>query len=75
MAEKIVIIGGGIAGLSAAQAAREANSEARIHLICGDTIAPEADQVAAVAVQKGVSFKNVYQAAIASYWQKQKQTE
>ena len=43
--------------------------------ISGDTIAPEADQVAAVAVQKGVSFKNVYQAAIASYWQKQKQTE
>ena len=43
--------------------------------ISGDTIAPEADQVAAMAGQKGVSFKNVYQAAIASYWQKQKQTE
>ena len=40
MAEKIVIIGGGIAGLSAAQAAREANSEARIHLICGEKRLP-----------------------------------
>ncbi len=40
MADKIIIIGGGIAGLSAAQAARETDSEARIHLICGEKKLP-----------------------------------
>ncbi|MEG1536652.1 MAG: FAD-dependent oxidoreductase [Clostridiales bacterium] len=37
---KIVIIGGGIAGLSAAQAAREQDAVARIHLICGEDVLP-----------------------------------
>jgi len=37
MAEQnIIIIGGGIAGLSAAQAAREIDGEARIYLSCGE---------------------------------------
>lgn len=40
MARKIIIVGGGIAGLSAAQAAREADPEARIHLICGEKRLP-----------------------------------
>lgn len=40
MAQKIIVIGGGIAGLSAAQAAREADAEARIHLICGEKRLP-----------------------------------
>lgn len=38
--QKIVVIGGGIAGLSAAQAAREADAQARIHLICGEKRLP-----------------------------------
>ena len=37
---KIIIIGGGIAGLSAAQAAREANPAAQIHLICAEKTLP-----------------------------------
>jgi len=40
MEQKILIIGGGIAGLSAAQAAREADPQARIHLICGEKRLP-----------------------------------
>lgn len=39
-ANKIVIIGGGIAGLSAAQAARETDAAARIHLVCGEERLP-----------------------------------
>lgn len=39
-AKRIIIIGGGIAGLSAAQAAREKDGEARIHLICGEETIP-----------------------------------
>jgi len=38
--QKIIIIGGGIAGLSAAQAARETAPHARIHLICGEKRLP-----------------------------------
>lgn len=38
--KKIIVIGGGIAGLSTAQAAREADGEARIHLICGEETLP-----------------------------------
>lgn len=34
--KKIVIIGGGVAGLSAAQAARETDAQAEIHLVCGE---------------------------------------
>ena len=37
---KIIVVGGGISGLSAAQAAREADPEARIHLICGEKCLP-----------------------------------
>lgn len=37
---KLIMIGGGTAGLSAAQAAREADPEARIHLVCGEKILP-----------------------------------
>ncbi len=40
MAEKLLIIGGGVAGLSAAQAAREANSEIEIRLVCGEKRPP-----------------------------------
>lgn len=40
--------------------------------ISGDTIAPEADQVAAAAAQAKTSFKTVYQAAIAAYLQQNK---
>lgn len=39
-ARKIVVIGGGIAGLSAAQAARETDAAASIHLICGEERLP-----------------------------------
>ena len=38
--KRIIIIGGGIAGLSAAQAARETDPEARIHLICEEKTLP-----------------------------------
>ncbi|MCL1905446.1 MAG: FAD-dependent oxidoreductase [Clostridiales bacterium] len=37
---KIIVIGGGIAGLSAAQAARETDPQARVHLVCGEKILP-----------------------------------
>lgn len=37
---RIVVIGGGVAGLSAAQAARDQDSNARIHLICGEEVLP-----------------------------------
>ncbi len=37
---KIIVIGGGIAGLSAAQAAREQDASARVHLICGEEVLP-----------------------------------
>jgi len=37
---KIIVVGGGTAGLSAAQAARETDAEARIHLVCGEKILP-----------------------------------
>ena len=37
--------------------------------ISGDTIAPEADSVAAAAEKSATSFKIIYQAAIAAYWQ------
>lgn len=37
---EIVVIGGGIAGLSAAQSARETDSEARITLVCGEGCLP-----------------------------------
>lgn len=40
MVQKIIVIGGGIAGLSAAQAARETDPAARIHLICGEKRLP-----------------------------------
>ena len=40
MTQKIVIIGGGIAGISAAQSARETDSDARIHLVCGEKRLP-----------------------------------
>ncbi|MCR4963085.1 MAG: FAD-dependent oxidoreductase [Firmicutes bacterium] len=39
-AKRIIVIGGGIAGLSAVQAAREKDGEARIHLICGEKTVP-----------------------------------
>jgi len=39
-ARRIVIIGGGIAGLSAAQAARQTDAEARIFLICAEAELP-----------------------------------
>ncbi len=38
--EKIIVIGGGIAALSAAQAAREVSETARIHLICAEKRLP-----------------------------------
>ncbi|MDO4582233.1 MAG: FAD-dependent oxidoreductase [Bacillota bacterium] len=38
--QKIIIIGGGVAGLTAAQAARDTDPEARIHLICGEKRLP-----------------------------------
>jgi len=37
---KLIMVGGGTAGLSAAQAAREVDPEARIHLVCGEKILP-----------------------------------
>ena len=37
---KLIMVGGGTAGLSAAQAAREADPKARIHLVCGEKILP-----------------------------------
>jgi NAD(P)H-nitrite reductase large subunit len=36
MEQKIIIIGGGIAGLSAAQASREVDAQAKITLLCGE---------------------------------------
>ncbi|MCL2496308.1 MAG: FAD-dependent oxidoreductase [Clostridiales bacterium] len=38
--QKIMVIGGGTAGLSAAQAARETDAQARIHLACGEKRLP-----------------------------------
>ncbi len=40
MEQRIIVIGGGIAGLSAAQAARDQDSQARIHLVCGEKCLP-----------------------------------
>ena len=40
MEQKIIIIGGGIAGLSAAQAARETDPGADIRLVCGEKRLP-----------------------------------
>ena len=37
--------------------------------ISGDTIAPEADEIQAAADRSQATFKTVYQAAIAAYWQ------
>ena len=37
---RIVVVGGGIAGLSAAQAARETDPQARIYLVCGEGCLP-----------------------------------
>ncbi|MDO4733621.1 MAG: FAD-dependent oxidoreductase, partial [Bacillota bacterium] len=39
-ARRILIIGGGVAGLSAAQAARQSDPRARIFLICGEAALP-----------------------------------
>lgn len=40
MKQSIIIIGGGIAGFSAAQAARDTDPDARIYLICGEKRLP-----------------------------------
>lgn len=40
MTKKIVVIGGGVAGLSAAQAARETDEQAEITLVCGENCLP-----------------------------------
>jgi nitrite reductase (NADH) large subunit len=37
---KLIVVGGGTAGLSAAQAARETDPAARIHLVCSEKILP-----------------------------------
>lgn len=43
--------------------------------ISGDTVAPEADAVAAAAAAHQTSFKTVYQAALAAYWQQRDRCE
>lgn len=52
------------------QSAKVVTAYGEINLRCGgDTVSPEADEVAEAAARCGVSFKQVYQAVLAAYWQ------